>query len=66
MSSQPTETGLRIFYTIRIVTRISELVGMLGLYKVPGLRGLVLKASGGVARRGVRNLAQLAEEREKG
>ena len=55
--------GTRITYTIRIV-RISRLVGMLGLFKVPGLRGLVLKASGGVAKRGIRNLAQLAEERE--
>jgi hypothetical protein len=58
-------TGTRIAYTIRIV-RISRLTGMLGLYRVPGLRGLVLKASGGVAKRGVRNLAQLAEEREEG
>ena len=57
--------GTRIAYTIRIV-RISRLVGMLGLFKVPGLRGLALKASGGVAKRGVRNLARLAEEREEG
>ena len=48
--------GTRITYTIRIV-RISRFVGMLGLFKVPGLRGLALKASGGVAKRGVRNLA---------
>ena len=57
--------GTRISYTIRIV-RISRFVGMLGLFKVPGLRGLALKASGGVAKRGVRNLARFAEEREGG
>jgi len=57
--------GTRISYTIRIV-RISRFVGMLGLFKVPGLRGLALKASGGVARRGVRNLARFAAERERG
>ncbi|HEX5937226.1 MAG TPA: SRPBCC family protein [Actinomycetota bacterium] len=55
--------GTRITYTIRIV-RISRLVGMLGLFKVPGLRELALKASGGVAKRGVRNLARYAEELE--
>jgi hypothetical protein len=49
-------------YTIRIV-RISELTGMLAMFKVPGLRGLALKASSGVATRGVRNLARAAEER---
>ncbi len=52
-------------YTIRIV-RISELAGMLGLFKVPALRGLALKASAGVAKRGVRNLARLAEETAEG
>lgn len=57
--------GTRISYTIRIV-RISRFVGMLGLFKVPGLRGLALKASGGVAKRGVRNLARFAEERAGG
>jgi hypothetical protein len=57
--------GTRITYTIRIV-RISRFVGMLGLFRVPGLRGLAIKASGGVARRGVRNLARLAEEQEAG
>jgi hypothetical protein len=57
----PAGDGTRITYTIRI-TRISELVGMLRIFKVPGLRSLGLKASAGVARRGVRNLARLAEE----
>ena len=57
----PAGDGTRITYTIRI-TRISELVGMLAIFKVPGVRSLGLKASAGVARRGVRNLARLAEE----
>jgi len=61
----PTPDGCRIAYTIRIV-RISELAGMLGLFKVPALRGLALKASAGVAKRGVRNLARLAEETAEG
>jgi uncharacterized protein YndB with AHSA1/START domain len=53
--------GCRIVYTIRIA-RISELAGMLVLFKVPGLRVLAVKASAGVARSAVRNLARLAEE----
>ena len=57
----PEGEGCRIAYTIRI-TRISELAGMLALFKVPGLRGLGLKASAGVARRGVKNLARMAQE----
>jgi hypothetical protein len=61
----PERDGCRIAYTIRIA-RISELPGMLGLFKVPGLRSLALRASAGVARRGVRNLARLAEERSTG
>ena len=61
----PESDGSRIAYTIRIA-RISELTGMLGVFKVPGLRSLGLKASAGVARRGVRNLARLAEERSTG
>jgi hypothetical protein len=52
--------GCRVIYTIRIA-RISELAGMLVLLRLPGLRALAIKASSGVARRGVRNLARLAE-----
>jgi predicted exporter len=37
--------------------------GMLGLFNVPVLRSLGLKASSGVAKRGLANLAKLAEER---
>lgn len=58
----PSGTGCRIAYTVRIA-RISALPGMLALFNAPGLSALVMKASAGVARRGVRNLAGLAEER---
>jgi hypothetical protein len=58
---ESTGDGCRIAYTIRI-TRISELSGMLAIFRIPGLRGLGLKASARVARRGVRNLARMAEE----
>jgi hypothetical protein len=57
----PAPDGCRIVYTIR-TARISELAGMLIMLKVPGLRALALKASAGVARRGVRNLARLSEQ----
>jgi uncharacterized protein YndB with AHSA1/START domain len=57
---EPTAGGSKIAYTFRIV-RISELTGMLAMFKVPGLRGLAIKASTGVAKRGVRNLARTAE-----
>jgi hypothetical protein len=57
----PAPGGCRIVYTIRIA-RISQLVGMLVVFKVPGLRALALRASANVARRGVRNLARLAEQ----
>ena len=46
------------------VTRMSELVGMLKLFNVPVLRGLVLKASARVTGRTVRNLARYAEEQQ--
>ncbi|HET9672853.1 MAG TPA: SRPBCC family protein [Actinomycetota bacterium] len=59
---EPDGEGCRIAYTIRIV-RISELVGMLGSFKVPGLRALALTASSRIARRAVRNLAAVAEAR---
>jgi uncharacterized protein YndB with AHSA1/START domain len=53
--------GCRIEYTLR-VTMISDLPGMLAAFKVPGLRRLALKASAGMTKRGVRNLAALAEQ----
>ena len=57
-----TEKGCRISYTIRI-TRISSLPGMLAIFNVPVLSGLALKGSAGVGRRGIRNLAALADQR---
>ena len=52
--------GCRIDYTLR-VTWISGLPGMLAAFRVPGLRALALKASAGMTKRGVENLAALAE-----
>ena len=57
----PDGAGCRIVCTDR-VTRISALPGMLGMFRVPVLRWLGLKASAAIARRGVRNLARLAEQ----
>ncbi len=58
----PEEGSCRIRYTQRI-TRVSELPGMLAVFKVPVLSALALKVSEGLDRRGVRNLARMAEER---
>jgi hypothetical protein len=58
----PAGEGTRITYTGR-VTRVSELTGMLAMFRIPGLRALAMRASAGLARRGVRNLARMAEER---
>ncbi len=58
----PTPEGCRITYSVT-VTRISALPGMLAVFNSRLLSGLVTKAAGGVGRRGVRNLARLAEER---
>jgi hypothetical protein len=58
----PTSGGCRITYTIR-VTRISSLPGMLGLFNVGPLAGLVRRTSERVARRSTQNLASLAEGR---
>jgi polyketide cyclase/dehydrase/lipid transport protein len=60
---EPTADGCRIVCVGR-VTRMSELVGMLKLFNVPVLRGLVLKASARVTGRTVRNLARYAEEQQ--
>jgi hypothetical protein len=61
---EPTDDGCRIVCVGR-VTRMSELVGMLKLFNIPVLRGLVLKASARVTGRTVRNLARYAEERQQ-
>jgi hypothetical protein len=58
----PRGEGCRISYTLRVI-RISELPGSMVMFKVPGLRSLGLKISASYARRGIGNLARLAEER---
>lgn len=62
---EPFAGGCRVLYTIRIA-RISELAGMLVVFRIPGLRALAVRASAGVAKSGVRNLARLAEEIDGG
>jgi hypothetical protein len=59
---EPRVDGCRIAYTLRTV-RISELPGALAMFKVPGLRSLLLRIGGSNARRGLRNLARLAGDR---
>jgi hypothetical protein len=58
----PHGEGCRVSYTARTV-RISELSGAMAMLKVPGLRSLGLKISGSFARKGLRNLVRMAEER---
>jgi hypothetical protein len=58
----PDDGGCRIAYAVRIV-RISELVGILKVLGIPILSRFAMKASASVDRRGVRNLARMAEER---
>ena len=60
----PRAQGCRISYMLRVV-RISELPGEMAMFRIPGLRSLGLKISGSFARRGLRNLALLAEERRR-
>lgn len=55
-------SGCRVAYSLRTV-RISELPGGLAMFKVPGLRALGLRISSSYARRGLRNLVRLADER---
>ena len=56
------DEGCSISYMLRVV-RISDLPGEMAMFKIPGLRSLGLRISGSFARRGLRNLARLAEER---
>ncbi len=58
----PEGPGCRVGYTVRIL-RISDLPGAMALFKVPGLRSIGLKVSATLLRRGLRNLARLAESR---
>lgn len=57
-----TRRGCRIAYSVRIV-RIDRLPGVMALFNVGALGGLVRAASRRTARRGVENLAREAEER---
>jgi hypothetical protein len=54
--------GCRISYTWRAVS-IREFPGAMALFKMPGVRSIGLKVSAANSRRGIRNLARLAEER---
>jgi hypothetical protein len=56
--------GCRISYAYRTV-RVSELAGVLAMFRVPGLRSVGRKMSGAALRRGLRNLARLAEQRAR-
>ena len=56
------DRGCVVSYTIR-TTRISELPGALAMFNVSGLRSIVLALGRSNVRRGVRNLARLAEQR---
>lgn len=56
----PQEGGCVITYSLRTV-RISELPGPMAMFNVPGLRGLLLRVGGSNLRRGLRNLARMAE-----
>jgi hypothetical protein len=53
--------GCEIAYTWRAVD-VRALPGAMALFKVPGLRSLGLRAGASNSRRGVRNLARLADE----
>ena len=54
--------GCLISYTWRAAS-IREFPGAMALFKVPGLRSIGLRVSAANSRRGIRNLARLAEER---
>lgn len=58
----PQGSGSRISYSVRIA-RISELPGALSMLNVPVLSAIGMKASAGIAKRGVENLARAAEGR---
>lgn len=58
----PQGEGCRISYT-DVANHFSDLPGAMAMFKVPGLRSLGLRISGSYARRGLRNLARMAEER---
>jgi hypothetical protein len=57
----PDGTGSDITYTIT-VARISALVGMQVLLRIPLMSGLMMRGTARVARRNIRNLARMAEQ----
>jgi hypothetical protein len=57
----PTDEGCRISYSLRIA-RISALPGMLSWFNVPVLGSVMTKAAASLPKKGVRNLARMAEE----
>lgn len=56
------EQGCRISYSLH-VTRVSDLPGMLRIFNWPVLSSLGVRAATGLAKKGVANLAAMAEER---
>jgi hypothetical protein len=59
---EPKDAGCTIRYTFRVV-RLSRLKGMLVLFKVPVLSAALRSVWRAIIGRGLRNLAQVAEER---
>jgi hypothetical protein len=58
----PDGTGSDITYTVT-VARISALAGRLALLRLPFMAGLMMKGTARVARRNIRNLARMAEQK---
>ena len=59
---EDTGSGCRISYTLR-VERITALPGLLRVFNWPVLRSLAVRASAALPKKGVANLAAMAEER---
>jgi hypothetical protein len=59
---RPDGEGTTIVYTLRIA-RISALPGLLRLFNLPVLSGIAMKMAASVPRRGIQNLARMAEQR---
>ncbi len=57
-----TDEGCQIVYSLR-VARISALPGMLRWFNVPVLGAVMIKAAASLPKKGLRNLARMAEER---
>ena len=57
---RPRDGGCLIAYSLRTL-RISELPGPMVAFRIPGLRAILLRVGGSNLRRGLRNLARMAE-----